>query len=80
MLFVLENLICEVLLVIVHEIVCAALNSYVYKLRSLLDTNNKLTWFKIKNDRNVQYVLREEYEILKVYITVQHSQQPLNVN
>ena len=64
----------------VHEIVCANLNSCVYKLRSLLNINDKMARFKIKNYRDIQYVLGEGDEILEVYVIVQHSQQPSNVN
>ena len=55
----------------VHEIVCFDLNSCVYELRSLLNTNSKMTRFKIKNDRDVQYVLGERDDILKIYVIVQ---------
>ena len=75
-----KNLTYEALLVMVHEIICIVLNNCVYELISLLNTNSKTTIFKIKNDRDVQYMLGEEYEILKVYVTIQHSQQPSNVN
>ena len=64
----------------VHEIVCVDLNSCVYELRSLLNTNSKIARFKIKNDRDLQYVLEEINGILKVYVTVQHSQQSSSVN
>ena len=58
----------------VYEIVCTDLNSFVYEIRSLLNTNGKIARFKIKNDRNVQYMLGEESEISKVYVIIQHSQ------
>ena len=45
-----------------------------------MNINSKIARLKIKNDRNVKYVLGEREGILKVYITVQHSQQPSNVN
>ena len=48
MAFVLRNLTYEVLLVMVHEIVCANLNSCVYELKSLLNINDKIARFKIK--------------------------------
>ena len=64
----------HVLLMMVHEIICADLNSCVYELRSLLNTNCKIARFKIKNDKDIQNVLGEGDEISKVYVTVQHSQ------
>ena len=63
-----------------QEITCVDLISFVYELRSLLNKNDKIARFKIKNDRDVQYVLGEINGILKVYVTVQHSQQSSNVN
>ena len=80
MVFVPKNLTYETLLVIVHEIVCVDLNSCVYELRSLLNINDKIARFKIKNDRDVQYVLGERDGIPEVYVTIQHSQQSSNVN
>ena len=71
--FVPKNLTYEVLLVMVHEIICVCFNSCVYELRSLFNTNDKVARFKIKNDRNIQYVLGEEDRILEVYVTIQHS-------
>ena len=64
----------------VHEIICFDLNSCVYELRSSLNTNKKMARFKIKNDRDVQYVLGEGDGIPKVYVIIQQSQQPSNVN
>ena len=64
----------------VREIVYFDLNSCVYELRYLLNTNGKMARFKIKNDRDVQYVLGEGDDIPKVYVTVQQSQHPSNVN
>ena len=43
----------------VHEIVYVDPNICVYEIRSLLNTNDKIARFKIKNDRDVQYVLGE---------------------
>ena len=50
----------------VHEIICADLTSCVYELRSLLNINDKIARFKIKNDRDVQYVLGKVDEIPKI--------------
>ena len=58
----------------VHEIVCADPNKYVYELKSLLNINGKIAKFKIKNDKDVQYVLGKGNRILKVYVTDQHFQ------
>ena len=46
----------------------------------MLNTADKIVRFKIKNDRDVQYVLGEVVGILEVYVIVQHSQQPSNIN
>ena len=80
MIFVLRNLTYEALLVMVHKIVCVDLNSCVYEIKSMLNTNGKIAKFKIKNDKDVQYVLGEVVGILKVYVIVQHSLQPSIIN
>ena len=80
MVFVPKNLTYKTLFVIVHEIVYVDLNNCVYEIRTLFNTNGKIVRFKIKNDRDVQYVWRVRERIPKVYIIVQHSQQPSNVN
>ena len=49
----------------VHEIICAGLYSCVYELNTLLITNGKIARFKIKNDRDVQYMLGEKDGIWK---------------
>ena len=54
-----KNLIYEILLVMMHEIVCADPNKYVYELKFLLNTNDKITRFKIKNNMDVKYMLGE---------------------
>ena len=74
MVFMPRHLTYEALLIMVHEIVCVDLNSCVYGLWSLLNTNDKIARFKIKNDRDIQYALGERDKIPKVYVTVQHSQ------
>ena len=51
--FVHSNLTYEVLLDLVHEIVCANLNSCVYEIKSLLNTKGKIARFKIKNDKDI---------------------------
>ena len=66
MIFVHKNLTYEVLLVMLHEIVCADLNSCVYEIKSLLNTNATIARFKIKNDKDVQYVLGKGDGIPKV--------------
>ena len=74
MVFVSRNLTYEILLVMVHEIVCAGLNNCVHELKILFITNGKMARFKIKNDKDLQYMLGEKDGIPKVYITVQRSQ------
>ena len=56
-----------------NEIVYADLNSYVYELITLLNTNSKVARFKIKNDIDVQYALGDADRISKVYVAIQHS-------
>ena len=66
MVFVPSNLTYEALVVFIHGIICANSNSFVYDLRSLLNTHSKMVRFKIKNDRDLQYVLRVKNEISEV--------------
>ena len=65
-----RNLTYEVFLVMEHEIICIDFNSCVYEIKSFLNTIVKIARFKIKNDRDVQYVLGKAVRILKVYVTV----------
>ena len=53
MVLVHKNLTYKVLLVMVHEIVCADINSCVYEIKSLLNTNATIARFKIKNDKDI---------------------------
>ena len=55
--FVHRNLTYEELLSTVHEIVCADRNSFVYEMKSLSNTIEKIARFKIKNDRDIQFAL-----------------------
>ena len=52
-----RNLTYEELLSTVHEIVCADRNSFVYEMKSLSNTIEKIARFKIKNDRDIQFAL-----------------------
>ena len=70
-----KNLRYEDLLSAVHEMVEADRNSFVYEMRSLLNTFGKIIKFKIKNDRDVQFAIEKTNGILKVYVTVKSSQQ-----
>ena len=58
MIFVPSNLTYKVLLVVVRGIIRVDPNSCVYDLRSLLNTYDKMTRFKIQNNKDLQYVLR----------------------
>ena len=79
MLFVPSNLTYEVLLVLVHGIVRAYPDSYVYDIRSLLNTHSKIIRFKIQNDNDSHYVLRVRNGDFEVYVTIEHhSQQFVN--
>ena len=70
-----RNLTYEDLLSTVHEIVGATHNSFVYEMKSLLNTAEKIDKFKIKNDRDVQFVLGGIDGIPEVYVTIQPCQQ-----
>ena len=43
----------EALLVMVYEIVCGDVTSCFYELRTLFNSNGKMTRFKIKNNKDV---------------------------
>ena len=70
-----RNLTNEDLLSTVHEIVGADHNSFVYEMKSLLNTSGKIVRFKIKNDRDVQFALGGADGISEVNVTVQPCQQ-----
>ena len=53
-----------------HEIVGADRNSFVYKMKSLLNIVEKIARFKIKNDRDVQYAFGRANGIPEVYVIV----------
>ena len=59
----------------VYEIVCVDPSKGIYELRYLLNTNDKIIGFKIKNNRDVQFVIEKANGILQVYVTVKPSQQ-----
>ena len=65
----------------VHGMVEADCNRFVYEIRSLLNACGKTVKLKIKNDRDVQFVIEKANGILQVYVIVkpsqQSSQQPL---
>ena len=71
-----RNLRYEDLLSTVHEMVEADHNSFVYEMRSLLNTFGKTIKFKIKNDINVQFMIEKSNGILEVYVTIKFFQQP----
>ena len=60
----------------VHGMVEADCNSFVYEIRSLLNTCRKTIKLQIKNDKDVQFVIEKANGILQVYVTVKPSQQP----
>ena len=62
-----KNLRYEDLLSTVHEMVEADRNSFVYKMRSLLNASRKIVKFKIKNDRDVHFAIEKANSIPKVY-------------
>ena len=57
-----------------HEIVGADRNSFVYKIKSLLNTSEKIVKFKIKNDIDVQFALKGVVGIQEVYVTIKPCQ------
>ena len=72
-----KNLSYEELLLRVHGIVCADLNSFVYVMTALCNIGSKIARFKIKNDRDVQFILGQAIHKPKVYVIVLPSQQPI---
>ena len=70
-----RNLRYEDLFSTVHEIVEADRYSFVYEIRSLLNSFGKTVKLKIKNDRDVQFAIEKANGILEVYVIVKHSQQ-----
>ena len=56
--FVPSNLTYDSLVVLVHRIVRADPNCFVYDLKSLLNTHDKIVRFKIESDRGLRYVLK----------------------
>ena len=62
------------------EIVGVECNSFVYEIKSLLNTAGKITRFKIKNNRDAQFALGGADGIPEVYVIVKpyqkSSQQP----
>ena len=69
------NLRYEDLFSTVHGMVEADRNSFVYKIRSLLNASGKTVKLKIKIDRDVQFAIEKTNGILEVYVTVKLSQQ-----
>ena len=70
-----RNLRYKNLLSMVHEMVKADHNNFIYEMRSLLNASKKTIKFKIKNDRDVQFAIKKANGILEVYVTVKTSQQ-----
>ena len=60
----------EKLLSRVYGIVCADLNSFVYVMTALCNTSSRIVRFKINNDRDAQFVLRQTVDKLEVYVIV----------
>ena len=70
-----RNLRYEDLFSTVHKMVEVDRSNFVYEIRSLLNASGKTIKLKIKNDRDVQFTIEKANSILKVYVTVKHSQQ-----
>ena len=68
------NLRYEDLFSTVHRMVEVDHNSFVYEIRSLLNTCGKIVKLKIKNNRDVQFVIEKANGILQVYVTIKPSQ------
>ena len=81
--FSVKNLSYEELLSRIHEIVCSDFNSFVYVMTALCNISCKIARFKIKNDRDVQFILGQAVDKPKVYVTIlpsqQHLQQPIQL-
>ena len=56
----------EELLSRVHGIVCIDLNSFVYFMTTLCNIGSKIARFKINNDKDIQFVLGQVVDKLKV--------------
>ena len=69
------NLRYEDLFSMVHGIIDADRNSFVHEIRFLLNASGKTVKLKIKNDRDIQFVIEKANGILEVYVTVKPSQQ-----
>ena len=80
MVFAPKNMTIDALLVMVHEIVGANPNRFVYELRFLFKTDNNVAKLNIKNDRDLPYVLVEATVNPEVYVTVQQFRQLHNDN
>ena len=71
MVLVLSNLTYESLVVLMHRIVHANPNFFVYNTRSLFNTHEKIVRFKIENDKDLQFVLKVGNDVYEIYVTVE---------
>ena len=70
------NLRYEDLLSMVHGMVEADRNSFVYEIRFLLNACGNTVKLQIKNYRDVQFILGQAVDKPEVYVTILPSQQP----
>ena len=69
-----RNLKYENLFSTMHKMVEANCNSFVYEIISLLNASGKTIKLKIKNDRDVQFVIEKANGIPEVYVTIKSCQ------
>ena len=69
------NLRYEDLFSMVHGMVEADRNSFVYEIRFLLNACENTVKLQIKNYRDVQFAIEKANGILQVYMTIKPSQQ-----
>ena len=59
-----------------HKTVRADLNYFVYDIRTLYNTHGRNARFEIKNDKDLQFVLKVGNTVYEIFVTIElHSQQ-----
>ena len=70
------NINYESLVFLVHKIVRADLNYFVYDIRTLYNTHGRNVRFKIEIDRELQFVLKVGNTVYELFVTIElHPQQ-----
>ena len=71
MVLVPSNINYESLVFLVHKTVRADLNYFVYDIRTLYNTHGRNVRFKIKSDRDLQFVLKVRNTVNELFVTVE---------